>query len=181
MTFFPAERALGPLLVVLFLVTEADAAWAVGEAKPEPKVVSPTEAVWNPDLSETDPGTLEASEVYKVLKSEPRCSFHYTQAGPPALVAGHADDDGSLTAVIKLHGRLVELMPTAAENIHDLAAGDSFEAEGIVARVLPDSSEREATEDGKRQWPADMRFELDEGLSVGYQGWYRCDRPLPEG
>lgn len=163
------------MMALVLCAAATSNAGAVGEAAPEPKVVPPTKAVWNPNLSETDPGTLDPSEVYKVLQAEPRCTFRYTEAGPAVLVAGRTDDGGDLKAVIKLHGRLVVLTPVAATEFEGIIPGDTFEAEGIVARVMPEVDAQQTTEDGEPQWPAEMRFKLDEGLSVGYKGWYSCE------
>ena len=162
-------------MALILCTTAAAEVFAVGEAAPEPKVVPPTKAVWNPNLSEADPGTMVPSEVYKVLQAEPRCTFRYTEASPAVLVAGLTDDGGALKAVIKLHGRLVVLTPVAATEFEGVIPGDTFKAEGIVARVMPELDNEQTTDDGERQWPAEMRFKLDEGLSVGYQGWYSCD------
>jgi len=169
-------RGWGPHLAALTLsIGCIGLASAAGEAEPEPKVVPPTKAVWNPDLSETDPGPLEPSEVYRVLQADPRCGFHYTQASPPVLVVGQTAETGDLLGLMKLHGRLVELAPASATRFDQLVAGGTFEAEGIVARILPEVEEEDTTDEDRRRWPASMRFELDEGLSVGYQGWYICD------
>ncbi|SDS57496.1 hypothetical protein SAMN05216421_1775 [Halopseudomonas xinjiangensis] len=169
-------RGLSPHLAVLTLsIACMGPAVAAGEAEPEPKVVPPTEAVWNPDLSEADPGPLEPSEVYRVLQADPRCSFHYTQASPPVIVLGQTAETGELLALMKLHGRLVRLTPASATRFDQIIAGGTFEAEGIVARIMPETEEQDTTEDDRRRWPANMRFELDEGLSVGYRGWYVCD------
>ena len=42
-------------------------------------------------------------------------------------------------------------------------------------RVQHVPDEEPAVEDGMRRWRADLIFQLDEGLTVGYRGFYSCD------
>lgn len=143
--------------------------WAAEEAN----VVSPEDAIWNPDLSEADPGPMGTSEVYRVMQAEPRCSFHYTEASPPVLVVGETAAEGALHGLIKLHDRLVLLTPAGAKRFDQLRVGGVFEAKGMEVRIL-ETGEAVQLEDGQNEAPATMRFILNQGADTGYSGFYRC-------
>lgn len=136
---------------------------------PTPEVVSAREAVATPDIPTIDPQTLDTAEIEKVLGAGPRCLFAYTAESAP-VVALELTGDKAGQGVLKIHGRLVKLAARRTE-----AGGFDLSAEGMSVSIQPakgagDAMPTELTE-------ADMLFELEQGLRVGYRGWYRCTTP----
>ena len=163
------SRSGRALLAGLALTLFSAMLWAADEAQ----VASPEDAIWNPDLSEADPGAMGTSEIYRVMQAQPRCSFHYTEASPPVLVVGESAAEGALHGLIKLHDRLVLLTPAGATRFDQLRVGGIFEAEGMEVRIL-ETGEATQREDGLSESPATMRFVLNQGADTGYSGFYRC-------
>lgn len=76
------------------------------------------------------------------------------------------------TGVTKIHGRLVPLRPLGADRRPELRRGAAVGSDGMTLRVRSLESD-----DGGGQWPlrpreAEMIFRFDEGLTVGYRGFY---------
>ena len=141
--------------------------------KSGPEVVTANEAVEKAEVAKADPGTMSLAEIEKVLDPGPGCSFSYTEGTEPILVARVADGDGaSVRGVIKLHGKLVELRATSS---HDSPkSGITLHGGGITTVVTPVAGAGVEGDDGAQRTQADMRFMLDQGLSVGYRGFYTC-------
>lgn len=138
--------------------------------EPMPEVVSAEEAIQSPNIPAIDPLTMHESEVQKVVPAGPRCSFAYTAASPPVLVGATDRQTNRLIGVVKLHGRLVELTANQADPLEALATGPTFTADGLRLAVEP-----EPATGGTGRRPANMHFEiLEEGLLIGYRGWYSC-------
>jgi len=76
--------------------------------------------------------------------------------------------------VAKIHGRLVQLTSDQKPSYESLQQGFLFAADGMTMRVV--SEELEKPESGK-QVTAELHFSLQQGLNVGYLGWYECDAP----
>lgn len=142
--------------------------------RPMPEVVPGPVAVGTSDITTLDPATMNQAEIGKVVPSGPHCAFVYTAASPPVLVGGAKAKNASITGVVKLHGRLVELTVQHAGTIDELSAGATFTAQGITLTVTPDREEGSEADENQRRWPANLLFELDQGLRVGYHGWYTC-------
>lgn len=135
---------------------------------PMPEVVSANEALRSPDLTAVDPGTLNQAEVEKVLPSGPRCSYSYTEDSPPILVAVPLMETPQAKGLVKLHSRLVEVRAQSVTGVESLAQGATFRTEGLSITIEPEGdafAERTS---------ANMKFQLDQGLLVGYRGWYDC-------
>lgn len=138
--------------------------------KPMPEIISAQQAIQTPDLPTIDPQTLHESEIEKVLPAGPRCAFAYTAESPPVLAATIAGTNGAL-GVIKIHGKLVKVTAASILSYEALAAGARFTTDGVIITVtLPEDEDLDST-----RWPADMEFELEQGLQVGYRGWYSCN------
>lgn len=144
--------------------------------KPMPEVVPGPVAVGTPDITTIDPAAMDQAEIRKVVPPGPRCSFAYTAASPPVLVGGVAARKASIAGVVKLHGRLVELTAQHAKTVDELGAGAIFTTQGITLTVKPDREEDAEVGESQHRWPADLLFELDQGLHVGYRGWYTCTK-----
>ena len=176
--FFAVGRAALTLSFV-WLTACGDPAPGEGMEKPltegpMPEVVPGPVAVATPDITTIDPATMNPAEIGKVVSPGPRCSFAYTAASPPVLVGGVKATETSITGVVKLHGRLVELTAQQVKTVGELGAGATFTAEGIRLSVKPEREEGGEVNKGLRRWPANLLFELDQGLRVGYHGWYTC-------
>jgi hypothetical protein len=133
---------------------------------PSPKIVSAREAVNTPDIPTIDPQALDAAEIEKVLGAGQRCIFAYTAESPP-VVALDVTGDNAGQGVMKIHGRLVKLAAQRTE-----AGGFALSGDGMSVNIEPASAANDAMPTELRE--ADMLFELEQGLRVGYRGWYRC-------
>lgn len=174
-------RTAWPLMATLLFLLAACGDPAPGEGmekkpmeEPEPKVVAPSEALQKPDLTKTDLDTLEESEIEEVVPTEQRCVYRYTAESPPVFAAGITSDSPTAVGVIKIHGKLVEMKAEHASSLDALASGGTFTADDVTVEVTRDDSEGETTGDDKYRWPADLRFELKQGLRVDYHGWLSC-------
>lgn len=142
--------------------------------KPMPVVVSVSEALQTPDITVTDPSTMDEAEIRKVLPLGFRCSFAYTAESPPIL-AGVLRPNGNMAqGVTKIHGRLVEVQAQGVASKSELVDGGVFAADGMTLEVRPDPVAEGQSEDPTGRRPADLVFELEQGLHVGYRGWYEC-------
>lgn len=164
-----AWKSLVPLAALL-LSACGDPAPGEGMAKapmsnPSPEIVSAREAVNTPDIPTIDPQTLDAAEIGKVLAAGRVCSFAYTAESPPVVALRMASDETG-QGVVKIHGRLVQLVASRAESGSFLLKADGMRL-GID---LPSADEGRGGEPRE----ADLHFELEQGLRVGYHGWYRC-------
>lgn len=169
----PAWKLLMPLAALL-LTACGDPAQGEGVEKPlmsdpSPEVVGAREAVNTPDIPTIDPQTLEAAEVDRVLGTGPRCIFAYTAESPP-VVALQSTGNNVGQGVVKIHGRLVKLAAQRAQ-----AGGFALNGDGLSVKIQPANAGDEARPTELRE--ADMLFELEQGLRVGYRGWYRCTAP----
>lgn len=136
---------------------------------PPPEVVGAREAVNMPDIPTIDPQTLDAAEIDKVLGAGPRCIFAYTAESPP-VVALQVTGDNAGQGVVKIHGRLVKLAALRAET-----GGFALKGDGMSIHIDPAATADDPRPTELRE--ADMLFELEQGLRVGYRGWYRCTAP----
>lgn len=141
--------------------------------KPMPVVVSASEALQTPDITATDPGTMKEAEIRKVLPLGFQCSFAYTAESLPILAGVLLSDGKTAQGVIKIHGRLVEIIAQDVASKSELVDGAVFAADGLKLEVRPDPLE-DVSESVMHRRPADLVFELEQGLHVGYRGWYEC-------
>jgi hypothetical protein len=119
------------------------------------------DALSNTLISTLDPAAMPKAEAERVLDTAPRCTFNRSPETDPILWIA-ADDT---KAAIKLNGILVEL-----EGEGPAQNGDArFSAPGatVSVRTLGDEAGWRAN--------AELIFQLDEGLSVGYRGFYQCE------
>ncbi|QJR79362.1 hypothetical protein CA267_000395 [Alteromonas pelagimontana] len=150
-----------------------DAALGAKQApKPSPEIVSAQAAVESPDIPTIDPMTLDSAEVDKVLSKTPRCAFSYTAGSSPVLVVGA--NAGKVAGVIKVHGKLVKLTGMN-KNSRALPEGGQFAAQPITVTIQPQEEVRKDRLQKQTHVSAIMHFELDQGLTVGYEGWWRCN------
>jgi hypothetical protein len=118
------------------------------------------DALANTLISHLDLSPMPEAEAARVLETPGGCTFNRSPETDPILwVAANGD-----RAAVKLNGILVNLV--ASEGLQGRAAGFSAPGTTISVRRL----------DAEADWRqnADLVFELDEGLRVGYRGFYRC-------
>ena len=134
---------------------------------PEVARVAPAaEAIGGAHLPALDPATMVDAEISKVLGPGARCEFRYTSEGHPVLAASPAAGGEAPAGVVKLNGHLVPLQREAADaQSIVLRSGD------VRLTVTPDDG---AAVDDARQREANVIFEVDNSLRVGYRGYYRC-------
>lgn len=138
------------------------------------KLVPAQRAIQQAELAGTDLGSMNDAEVAKVVQPGPHCSFSFVAGGKPVLIAIPGGASGS-RSYVKLHGNLVELTGTDAD-LSNLSNGAAFRADGMRVAVAPLG--RPA---GTSAREADLVFELQQGLRVGYGGFYTCsERGVPQ-
>ena len=141
-----------------------------------PEIVSLQEALNTPDIAALDPGPMSEAEANSALEPGPGCRFSRTAEGRPILVARAPEGEaGFADGVMKLNGKLVLLRSRSQGGFEGLLSGPVMAAEGVRMSVMPVPDEETEIVDGMRRRVADLVFELDQGLTVGYRGYYSCD------
>lgn len=145
--------------------------------KGEPaQVASLDTALASAEIAKVDPAPMHRAEYDNVLPPGPECSFSLTATSPPVLVARAPSGQGAAAeALTKISGTLVPLKSASPDGFQGLVRGPTLQAEGIRMVVEPVAGEEAETVEGARRWMADLRFELAQGLKVGYRGFYSCD------
>ncbi|MCR4269211.1 DUF6692 family protein [Nitratireductor sp. ZSWI3] len=110
-------------------------------------------------VSQLDLASMPQAEADRVLEADAHCTFRWgAEADPILWIAG----DGR--AAMKLNGVLV-----TAESADGRQAGSAeFSAPGMTVTV------RTLGEDADWRADAELVFRLDQGLTVGYRGFYSC-------
>ncbi|GHA36714.1 hypothetical protein GCM10007989_36050 [Devosia pacifica] len=154
------RREIAEMRYLIAEVSEGNVVNSVYE-DPEPEVGTISDALANTLVSTLDPAPMTESEAQEVLSAPAACRFNRSPETDPIFWIN--PDTG--IAAMKLNGVLVELQADATAT--DEAA--SFTAPGATVAV------RELQEDADWRQDAELVFELEEGLRVGYRGFYRCD------
>ena len=134
--------------------------------EPMPEIVSADQALHTAAIPAIDPETMQEAEIDKVLPAGSRCGFSYTSSSRPVLSGGTG------TGVVKIHGRLVALQSDAT-TADALAGPITFQTEGMQLTVRP-LEDKPRVRNGESRQKAEMHFEIEDGLTVGYRGWYSC-------
>ncbi|WP_127524628.1 DUF305 domain-containing protein [Mesorhizobium sp. Z1-4] len=117
------------------------------------------DALANTLIAELDPAPLSASEAGAVLKTEPVCTFNTSPETDPIL---WITADGA--AAMKFNGVLLGL-----ETENDPQPGSvALSTTGAAVTVRPLGDEADWRQD------SELVFQLDQGLTVGYRGFYGC-------
>ena len=119
------------------------------------------DALANTLISTLDLAPMPEAEADRVLDAAAWCTFNRSPETHPVLWLAQ---DGS-AAAMKLNGVLISLRATGEPQ--DSAA--EFSAPGIRVSVRPLGEEADWRQD------AELVFELDQGLRVGYRGFYGCE------
>lgn len=141
---------------------------------PSPELVGAQEAVSSPDIPAIDPQTMEQAEIEKVLGNVSYCTYRYTAESPPILAIGNVAESEGYRAVTKIHGRLVELSSDQKPGYENVKEGLVFTAEGLEMRMVSDGEEQLASAKPGELVTAELHFSLQQGLNIGYLGWYEC-------
>ncbi|MGQ9424325.1 DUF305 domain-containing protein [Gilvimarinus sp. F26214L] len=168
------RREISEMKYLVAVLSENDGGNPQMMEAPLPEVVPPEEALRSPNLAETDPASMDEAEIEKVIPRGPSCGFAYTAEGKPIFKTGLTE--ATAVAVVKIHGRLVQLRSEAVASFEELINGGSFHAGPIRVTVGPVRGKSPEELDGSRRWPANMMFDLEQGLKVGYRGWYTCEQ-----
>ena len=120
------------------------------------------DALNNTLIATLDPAPMPEAEADALLGSGSRCAFYRTAESDPALWV--SDDTGA--GAMKLNGVLVPLEGTGDMD----ESGMRLTAPGATMTVRPLGDEASWRSD------AELVFALDQGLTVGYRGFWTCTR-----
>lgn len=110
-------------------------------------------------VSTLDPSPMPKAEADEILAAGSRCVFHRSPETDPIFWAAQDGADGAM----KLNGVLVPL------EVQDRTeTGVVYGAPGVSVAVRPLGEEADWRSD------AELVFTLDQGLKVGYRGFYGC-------
>ncbi|ESR27437.1 DUF305 domain-containing protein [Lutibaculum baratangense] len=118
------------------------------------------DALANTLIAKLDLAPMPEAEADQVLDAAERCTFNRSPESDPVLWAAQKGD----TAAMKLNGILVSLDVTGEPE----EGTAEFSAPGTTLSL------RMLGEDADWRQKAELVFKLDQGLSVGYRGFYRC-------
>jgi len=127
---------------------------------PPVEVGSLQDALNNTLISTLDPAPVTEAEADLVIGSQSHCMFNRSPESDPILWSGK---DGSRGAM-KLNGVIVPLEASAGPQENER----EWTADGVSMTVRPlgDGADWRAN--------AELLFSLDQGLSVGYRGFWSC-------
>jgi hypothetical protein len=117
------------------------------------------DALSNTLISRLDLAPMPEAEADRVLGAPAPCTFHRSPETDPVLWA----NEGGMAAV-KLNGVLVSLQATGEAK----QGAATFAAPGTTVAV------RRLVDDADWRQNAELVFALDQGLRVGYRGFYSC-------
>ena len=125
---------------------------------PPAEVGTVDDAIGRALISTLDPSPMPEAEAEQILEPGPRCVFNRSPETDPILWASEGGP-----AAMKLNGVLVPLEAGAETD-----GGLEFTSQGVTMTVRPLGDEADWRSD------AELVFELDQGLTVGYRGFYDC-------
>ncbi|TFL16798.1 DUF305 domain-containing protein [Jannaschia formosa] len=111
-------------------------------------------------ISTLDPSPMPEAEAEQILRPGPRCVFNRSPETDPILWAARDSGQGAM----KLNGVLVPL-----EGSEQTGGTLFFQADGVAMSV------RLLGEEADWRSNAELVFALDQGLTVGYRGFYACE------
>ncbi|SFG71178.1 protein of unknown function [Palleronia marisminoris] len=154
------RREIAEMRYLIAEVTAGDTVESIYQDPPaEPGTIE--DALSNTLISELDLAPLPASEADQVLGDNLRCAFNRSPEDDPILWIA---EDGE-AAAMKLNGVLVDLEAAGEQD-----GAIRFTAPGTTIRV---DALGEDEEDWRQE--AELIFELEQGLTVGYRGFYGCE------
>ncbi|RDW14258.1 DUF305 domain-containing protein [Paracoccus thiocyanatus] len=153
------RREIAEMRYLIAEVSEGNMVESIYQDPPaEPGSVE--DALANTLISTLDLAPMPSAEADRVLGTSPSCTFNRSPEADPILWASEGG-----AAAIKLNGVLVALE----------AEGDP--QEGAVTFSAPGSTltVRRLGDEADWRQNAELVFELDQGLTVGYRGFYGCE------
>ena len=150
-----------------YLIAEVSAGRTVDRVYEDPpaRPGSVEEALNRTLIAGLDLEPLSGAEAAGVIANTSGCRFNRSPESDPILWSASETD----AAAIKLNGVLVDLERSEQ-------AGDAqFETAGLTVRI------ERLDEDADWRQGASLVFELEQGLSVGYRGFYDCSGGLYPG
>ncbi len=147
----------------------------IHEGDTAPEVGSIAEALQQTLIATLDPAPVHQAEADRVLGPGPGCAFSRTAETEPILVVRASEGAKPAAGVMKLNGTLVPLAATEGGDLAILATGVIMAAEGVRMAVRPSPEEGSVLGGLLQRSNAELVFELEQGLTVGYRGFYTCD------
>lgn len=144
-----------------YLISEVDKGNSVQAIYEDPpaKVGKVQDALNNTLISTLDPAPVSEAQAREVLEAAPRCRFNRSPESDPILWTAGEGGPG----VMELNGVIIALEAAAGEE-----AGSSWRADGLTMGVRPLDEEADWRSD------SELVFALDQGLTVGYRGFWSC-------
>ena len=145
-----------------YLIDDVSSGNIVESIYQDPPAVPGTipDALSNTSISHLYPSPLPQAEADQVLDAQAVCTFNRSPEADPVLWAGQ--DQGQ--AAIKLNGIIVPLEGAGEGPEDDIM----FQAPGATVSVQP------LGEEGGWRADAELVFSLEQGLTVGYRGFWSC-------
>ncbi|MDF0602773.1 DUF305 domain-containing protein [Psychromarinibacter sp. C21-152] len=125
---------------------------------PAPQAGTVADALDNTLVSTLDPAPLTREQAGQVMEAEASCRFNRSPEDDPILLAADGGDGAML-----LNGVIVPLDRTGSN-----ADGEAFAADGATMTV------RRLGEEANWRGNAELIFTLEQGLTVGYRGFWSC-------
>jgi hypothetical protein len=152
------RREIAEMRYLIAHVSDGDVAESIYRDPPaEPGSVD--DALANTLVGTLDPAPMPEAEADRVLGTTAPCTFHRSPATDPILWASESG-----AAAMKLNGVLIALQGESAPG----EGATAFSAPGTRVTVRPLGDEADWRQN------AELVFELEEGLRVGYRGFYAC-------
>jgi hypothetical protein len=147
-----------------YLIADVSGGNVVEEIYEDPpaEVGTVEDALANTLIATLDPAPLPEAEADRVLEAGPRCTFNRSPETDPILWAAADGGEG----VMKINGVIVPL-ETQEESE---SGGRVFAAAGTTTTVRPLGDD-----DADWRSDAELVFNVDQGLTVGYRGFYVCE------
>ena len=145
------------------------------------RLVPAEEALSGAHIPKVNPATMNDAQIRKAVGSGLYCQFRYTTSGGPVLSVNMDPDGGAGGGVVKLNGSLVALEPEPIDDGNGSGQGGNFSlvADPIRMTVLPDPGTSADNGDGVQRQEANMIFEIEPNLKVGYRGYLDCTSGPP--
>lgn len=145
-----------------YLIAQVSQGNVVGNIYRDPpaEVGTIADALNNTLIATLDPAPMPQAEADQILDPGPSCAFYRSPEDHPVL---WTQQDGGAGAM-KLNGVLVPLQAAPAAD----TGGIRLEAPGSTVTVRP------LGDDADWRADAEMVFTLEQGLTVGYHGFWNC-------
>ncbi|RIA56849.1 DUF305 domain-containing protein [Dichotomicrobium thermohalophilum] len=155
------RREIAEMRYLIGEVDKGDFVQTIHEDPPA-RVGTVRDALNNTLISALDPAPLSEAQAEEALEAAPRCRFNRSPESDPILWAAGERGPG----VMQLNGVIIPLEAAAGGD-----ADTSWRAEGLTTELRPLGEEADWRSD------SELIFALDQGLTVGYRGFWSCAAP----